>query len=165
MRDEVPLSAMQQVARTFTGVEHRIEPVRTLNGVQWFNDSIATSPTRVVAGLRSFQQKLVVIAGGYDKNLPFDPMAEDMLARVKLLILTGGSASNKIEATLRTRSDFDDSGLEILRADGLADAVRLAFESTKEGDIVTLSPACAAFDAYQNFEERGRHFKELVNAL
>lgn len=164
VRDEVPLAAMQQVARTFAGVEHRIEPVRTLNGVQWFNDSIATSPTRVIAGLRAFDQKLIVIAGGYDKNLPFDPMAEDMLHRVKLLILTGATA-DKIEAVLRAHTDFDDSGLVILRARDMAHAVQLAAQQAKSGDIVTLSPACAAFDAYTNFEERGRHYKRLVNAL
>lgn len=164
VRDSVPLAAMQQVARTFAAVEHRIEPVRTLNGVQWFNDSIATSPTRVIAGLRAFDQKLVVIAGGYDKNLPFDPMAQDMLERVRLLILTGATA-NKIEAALRAHPGFDDSGLVILRARDMADAVRIAQENTHKGDIVTLSPACAAYDAYTNFEERGRHYKQLVNAL
>ncbi len=164
VRDAVPLAAMQQVAHTFAGVEHRIEPVRMLNGVQWYNDSIATSPTRVIAGLRAFNQKLIVIAGGHDKNLSFAPMVPDMLQRVKLLILTGATAS-KIEAVLRANPAFDDSGLVILRAGNMAEAVRLAHEHAGNGDIVTLSPACAASDAYDNFEARGRHFKQLVNAL
>ncbi len=164
VRDEVPLTAMQQVARTFRGVEHRIEPVRNLNDVQWFNDSIATSPTRVIAGLRSFDQKLIVIAGGYDKNVPFHPMAQEMLARVKLLILTGPAAA-KIEGVLRAAPGFEESGLVILPAKDLRDAVSIAHKNAVPGDIVTLSPACASFDAYPNFEARGKHYKELVNAL
>lgn len=160
----VPLPVMRQVATTFAGVEHRIEPVRTVNGVQWYNDSIATSPTRVVAGLRAFNQKLVVIAGGYDKNIPFEPMAQDFVEKVKLVILTGPAAS-KIEYVLRVHPTFTKSGLRIIHADNLEQAVEIAAKEAQRGDIVTLSPACASFDAYPNFEVRGRHFKELVNKL
>lgn len=164
LRTEVSPEIMAQVARTFHGVEHRIEPVRTLNGVQWFNDSIATSPTRVIAGLRAFQQKLIVIAGGYDKNIPFEPMVPDMLERVKTLILTGPTAP-KIEAALQANPAFTQSGLAILHAKDLPAAVALAAKNAVPGDIVTLSPACASFDAYPNFEARGQHFKQLVQAL
>ncbi len=157
-------TAMAQVARTFAGVEHRIEPVRTLDGVQWFNDSIATSPTRVIAGLRAFDQKLIVIAGGYDKNIPFDPMAEEAVQRVKTMILIGPTA-DKIERSLRDQPRFTRSGMRILRAEDLPAAVRAAHAEARPGDIVTLSPGCASFDAYPNFEARGKHFKELVNAL
>ncbi|MFV0414262.1 MAG: UDP-N-acetylmuramoyl-L-alanine--D-glutamate ligase [Oscillospiraceae bacterium] len=160
----VPTEAMAQVARSFKGVEHRIEPVRTVNGVQWFNDSIATSPTRVIAGLRAFNQKLVVLAGGYDKKVPFEPMAQDVLQRVKLLVLMGPAAP-KIEQALRGAPGFEESGLQILHAQNLPEAVQIASKKAVPGDIVTLSPACASFDAYPNFEERGRHFKQLVNAL
>ncbi|MDL2325084.1 UDP-N-acetylmuramoyl-L-alanine--D-glutamate ligase [Ruminococcaceae bacterium OttesenSCG-928-A16] len=164
LQTEVPPEAMAQVARTFNGVEHRIEPVRTLNGVQWFNDSIATSPTRVIAGLRAFTQKLIVIAGGYDKGIPFEPMAQDVVERVKTLILMGPTAP-KIEAAITAQPGFAQSGLVILHAKNLPDAVAIAAAQASNGDIVTLSPACASFDAYPNFEERGKHFKQLVNAL
>ncbi|MGD9560493.1 MAG: UDP-N-acetylmuramoyl-L-alanine--D-glutamate ligase [Oscillospiraceae bacterium] len=164
LRDEVTPSAMEKVAQSFAGVAHRIEPVRLLDGVQWFNDSIATSPTRVVAGLRAFSQKLIVIAGGYDKNIPYEPMAKDVLAHVKVLILTGQTA-DKIEAAVRGEAGFAESGLVILRARDLEDAVHLAHKAARPGDIVTLSPASASFDCYANFEARGEHFKQLVRAL
>ena len=153
-----------EVARTFSGVEHRIEPVRTRNGVQWYNDSIATSPTRMIAGLLSFEEKLIVIAGGYDKNIPFEPMAKPVIDHVKTLILTGATA-DKIEAVVRRAEGFEESGLEILRAADIAEAVKIAESVAKEGDIVTLSPACASFDSFPNFEARGNYYKELVNAL
>ena len=160
----VPVGTMAQVAREFKGVEHRIEPVRTRNGVQWFNDSIATSPTRVIAGLRAFDQKLIIIAGGSDKGVSFAPLAPELIAHVKVLILTGATA-DKIEAAVKADPGFAASGLKILRADGMEQAVRLADQEAKAGDIVSLSPACASFDCYPNFEARGRHYKELVNAL
>lgn len=164
LQTEVPVAIMAQVARTFNGVEHRIEPVRTLNGVQWFNDSIATSPTRVIAGLRAFPQKLIVIAGGYDKNIPFEPMAKDVVEKVKILILMGPTAP-KIEAAVKADPNFSESGLIIYHAENLPQAVTKASELATDGDIVTLSPACASFDAYPNFEERGKHYKQLVNEL
>lgn len=160
----VPVAVMAQVARNFKGVEHRIEPVRTLDGVQWFNDSIATSPTRVIAGLRAFDQKLIIIAGGSDKGISFAPMVPDLLAHVKVLILTGATAQ-KIEDAVRADPGFADSGLQVLRAGDMAEAVQLARAAAKPGDIVSLSPACASFDSYPNFEARGRHYKTLVNAL
>lgn len=155
---------MADIARTFAGVEHRIEPVRTLDGVQWFNDSIATSPTRVIAGLRAFDQKLIVIAGGSDKGISFAPLAPELIAHVKTLILTGATAQ-KIEDAVRADAGFAASGLVILRAADMAEAVRLAHEAAQPGDIVSLSPACASFDCYPNFEARGRHYKDLVRAL
>ena len=155
---------MARVARTFAGVEHRIEPVRTLDGVQWFNDSIATSPTRVIAGLRAFDRKLIVIAGGSDKGISFAPLVPELLAHVKTLILRGATAA-KIEDAVRADPGFAASGLVLLRAADMAKAVRLARDAARPGDIVSLSPACASFDCYPNFEARGRHYKELVNAL
>ena len=157
-------AVMAEIARTFAGVEHRIEPVRTLDGVQWFNDSIATSPTRVIAGLRAFDQKLIVIAGGSDKGISFAPLAPELIEHVKTLILTGATAQ-KIEDAVRADAGFAASGLVILRADDMAEAVHLAHEAAQPGDIVSLSPACASFDCYPNFEARGRHYKDLVRAL
>ena len=160
----VPVETMAQVATTFTGVEHRIEPVRLLNGVQWYNDSIASSPTRTIAGLRSFEQKIIVIAGGYDKKIPYEPLAPELLAHAKVLILMGQTGS-KIEQVVRACEGFEESGLEILHADSMEQAVQLAHQVAKPGDVVSLSPASASFDLYPNFEERGRHFKRLVQAL
>ena len=155
---------MAKVAREFKGVEHRIEPVRTLNGVQWFNDSIATSPTRVIAGLKAFPQKICIIAGGYDKNIPYEPLAKPVLDHVKLLVVMGQTGP-KIEKVVLEHPDFAASDIKILHADSMEQAVQLMYENTEEGDIVSLSPASAAFDLYPNFEFRGRHYKELVNKL
>lgn len=161
--DIVPLEIMRSVARDFGGVEHRIELVRTLDTVRYYNDSIASSPTRTIAGLNSFNQKVILIAGGYDKNIPYAPLAPKIKEKVKLLILLGATA-DKIEKAL---SD-DDSALkipEIIRVNDMDEAVKTAREKAEENDIVLMSPASASFDQYKNFEHRGRHFKELVNAL
>ena len=155
---------MAKVAREFKGVEHRIEPVRTLNGVQWFNDSIASSPTRTIAGLKAFPQKICIIAGGYDKNIPYEPLAKPILDHVKLLVVMGQTGP-KIEKVVREHADFANSDIKILHADSMEQAVQLMYENTAEGDVVSLSPASASFDLYPNFEVRGRHYKELVNKL
>ena len=161
---EVSLADIREVVRTFGGVEHRIELVRVLDGVEWYNDSIASSPTRTMAGLDSFDKKICVIAGGYDKKIPYAPLAPKLLEKAKLLILMGATGP-KIEQAVRECPGFSASGLTILHAGNMEEAVRLARENTAPGDIVTLSPASASFDLYRNFEERGRHFKTLVNAL
>lgn len=155
---------MHAVAVSFKGVEHRIEPVRTVNGVKWFNDSIASSPTRTIAGLRSFAQKIIIIAGGYDKKIPYEPLAPEIIKHVKTLIIMGATGP-KIEKAVREHPDFEKSGLKIIRAQDMQDAVQKAYETAQSGDIVSLSPASASFDAYPNFEVRGKHFKELVNKL
>lgn len=158
------LPAIQKVAETFGGVEHRIEFVRELNGVRWYNDSIATSPTRTIAGLDSFDQKLIIIAGGYDKKIPFEPLAPRLVDKVKVLILTGPTAG-LIESAVRSCPDFHPEEMSILHAENLEQAVDLACRAARPGDVVSLSPACASFDAFPNFEARGRRFKELVQAL
>jgi UDP-N-acetylmuramoylalanine--D-glutamate ligase len=164
VKGDVSVENMAYVARNFKGVEHRIEPVRTLNGVQWFNDSIATSPTRTIAGLLSFPQKICIIAGGYDKKIPYEPLAQPIIDHVKLLVVMGQTGP-KIEAVVRKHPDFEKSGIKILHAENMEQAVKLMYENTSEGDIVSFSPASASFDLYSNFEERGRHFKKLVNRL
>jgi len=154
---------IRAVARTFNGVEHRIEPVRERRGVKWYNDSIASSPTRTIAGLRSFDQKVILIAGGYDKHIPFTPLAPEIVAHVKLLILCGATA----DAIRAAVTDFEGyrGEPEIAEAKTLQEAVDIAAARAGAGDIVTLSPACAAFDQFANFMERGRVFKQMVNAL
>lgn len=160
----VPVEAMRQVGSTFTGVEHRIEPVRMLDGVTYYNDSIASSPTRTIAGLRSFNQKIILIAGGYDKKIPYEPLAPEILAHVKTLVLMGATGP-RIEAAVRGCAGFDESALTILHADSMQHAVELARGAARPGDVVSLSPASASFDLYPNFEVRGRDYKNIVNNL
>jgi UDP-N-acetylmuramoylalanine--D-glutamate ligase len=152
-----------EVGRTFTGVEHRIEPVRLRNGVQWYNDSIATSPTRMIAGLNSFDQKLIVIAGGYDKHIPFDVLGPEIVEHVKTLVLCGATA-DKIEEAVRKAPCYTEGHPVILRVSPFEKAVEAARDAAAEGDVVTLSPACAAFDQFKNFAERGKTFKAIVNS-
>ena len=160
----VPVEAMRQVGSTFTGVEHRIEPVRVLDGVTYYNDSIASSPTRTIAGLRSFDQKIILIAGGYDKKIPYEPLAPEIIAHVKTLVLMGATGP-RIKKAVREHPDFDESKLTILHADNMQHAVELARSAAQPGDVVSLSPASASFDLSPNFEVRGRDYKNIVMQL
>ncbi len=161
---DVSVDSICRVARHFGGVEHRIEFVRELDGVKYYNDSIASSPTRVIAGLKAFGTKIIVIAGGYDKKIPFEPLAEPVNKYVKTLILMGQTAP-KIEKAVTDTPFYNPDELTILHASGMEEAVELARKSASPGDIITLSPACASFDMYPNFEVRGRHFKSIVSGL
>lgn len=160
----VPSECIAEVARSFGGVEHRIEFVRELDGVRYYNDSIATSPVSVIAGLNAFSQRLIVIAGGSDKKLDYSTMAMAINERVKLLILLGATA-DKIEAAVKGYDGYDENNCRIIRASSMEEAVKTARENASEGDVITLSPASASFDSYKNFEERGKHYKSIVNAL
>ncbi len=162
--DAVSKEKIVEVAKNFGGVEHRIEYVKTVDGVRYYNDSIATSPTRTIAGLHAFTQKLIVIAGGYDKNIPYEPLGEDVNACVKILILLGKTGP-KIEKAVKEHPSYDPKQIEIINAATLEEAVQTARKVAKPGDVVTLSPASASFDLYRNFEERGQHFKRLVMEL
>ncbi len=159
----VGVDTIRKVAEEFTGVEHRIEFVREVNGVKYFNDSIASSPTRTIAGLKAFDKKVILIAGGYDKHIPFDPMVPYIIDRVKTLYLCGNTA-DKIEKAVRADKNYRGAP-EIVRVKDIDEAVSEAHKNAVSGDIVTLSPACASFDAFPNFMARGNHFKELVNKL
>lgn len=152
-----------KVAREFGGVEHRIEFVREVDGVKYYNDSIASSPTRTIAGLKAFDQKVILLAGGYDKHIPFEPMMPYIVEKVKTLYLCGDTA-DKIEKCLREHDGYNGKP-EIIRVKDFAEAVAEAHKNAVPGDIVTLSPACASFDSYPNFVARGNHFKQLVNEL
>ncbi|MBQ8739953.1 MAG: UDP-N-acetylmuramoyl-L-alanine--D-glutamate ligase [Clostridia bacterium] len=152
-----------KVAREFGGVEHRIEFVREINGVKYYNDSIASSPTRTIAGLKAFDGKVTLIAGGYDKHIPFEPMMPYVVEKVKTLYLCGDTA-DKIEKCLRDYDGYNGEP-QVVRVKDIAEAVAETHKNAVPGDIVTLSPACASFDAYPNFVARGNHFKQLVNEL
>ena len=152
---------IRKVAKTFGGVEHRIELVRIKDGVRYYNDSIASSPSRTIAGLRSFTEKVILIAGGYDKNIPYDVLGPEICAHVKLLIL-GGATGPKIRAAVEK---CDAEKPEILDCADFTAAVRGAVQAAKEGDIVLMSPASAAFDQFKNFMVRGEYFKKLIMEL
>ncbi len=159
----VGVDSIKKVAREFGGVEHRIEFVRELDGVKYYNDSIASSPTRTIAGLKAFDRKVILIAGGYDKHIPFEPLMPYLVDKVKTLYLCGDTA-DKIENCLKNYDGYKGAP-EIIRVADIAEAVAAAHKTAVSGDIVTLSPACASFDKYPNFVTRGNHFKQLVNEL
>ena len=180
----VSLENMAAVAKSFGGVAHRIEFVRDLKGVMWYNDSIASSPTRTISGLNTFRQKIVLIAGGYDKKIPYAPLAPFILEKAKALILMGATGP-KIEEAVAAAAGQESFAkeeqplpgltapvavtllpqLSIYHASTMEEAVSIANAITESGDIVSLSPASASFDSYADFEARGNHFKQLVQAL
>ncbi len=156
---DVPTDVMAEFAKTFGGVAHRCELVRERNGVKWYNDSIGTSPSRTIAGLKAFDRRVILIAGGYDKHIPYDPLGPVAAQTVKHAVLMGATA-DAIEKTIRDCSD-----MPITRVASMEEAVEAAAKLASEGDIVFMSPASASFDLYRNFEERGEHFRRCVNAL
>ena len=161
----VSIDTIQKIAREFGGVEHRIEYVRRVNGADYYNSSIDSSPTRTIAALNAFgDKKLIVLLGGYDKKIPYEPLAEPLCQHAKTVILTGNTAK-PIEKAL-TESPAYCTGLpEIIMAKDYAESVKIAHSIAQEGDVVLLSPASASFDAFRNFEERGKFFKDLVRKL
>ena len=158
-------SVMEQVAREFSGVEHRLELVRERNGVKWYNDSIASSPSRTLAGLKCFPaDKIILIAGGYDKHIPFDELGCALPVAVKTVLLCGATA-DKIEAAVKAAPDYAEGKPHLVRFNKLDDVIAYAAQTAEQGDIVLFSPACASFDQFPNFAARGRYFKEKVNQL
>lgn len=156
---KVPQKTIADYARSFSGVAHRCEFVRELDGVKWYNDSIGTSPSRTIAGLNSFDRRVILIAGGYDKHIPYDALGQTAARTVKRAILMGQTAG-AIKKEIQKYSD-----IPIDRVKDMEEAVITAKKIAKAGDIVFMSPASASFDMYENFEERGNHFKQLVMKL
>ena len=155
---------IRQVAKTFGGVEHRIELVRVKDGVRYYNDSIASSPSRTIAGLRSFPEKVILIAGGYDKHIPYDVLGPEICAHVKLLVL-GGATGPKIRAAVEDCPDYRPGCPEIVDCVDFTAAVKAAAAAARSGDVVLMSPASAAFDQFKNFMARGKYFKDMVMEL
>ncbi len=156
---------IKKVAKTFPGVKHRIEFVKEINGISYYNDSIASSPNRTISGTLSlFDKKIILIAGGYDKKIPFDSLAKKIAEKVSKLILMGQTAT-KIIKEIEKLPKEQTKDLKISNVNSMEEAVKNAKESSVRGDIVVLSPACASFDSYKDFEERGEHFKSLVNSI
>lgn len=154
------------VAKTFGGVEHRIELVRTLDGVKYYNSSIDSSPNRTINTLRVFPNKVIMIAGGKDKGIPYDEIGPALAEHVKVLILIGAT-SDKIQEALDAEINKTGNGkdIEVIRATSYEDAVNTARSKAHDGDVVLLSPASTSFDMFRNFEERGNLFKKIVNEL
>ena len=160
----VSKEAIQQVAKNFGGVEHRIELVRVKDGVRYYNDSIASSPSRTIAGLRSFKEQVILIAGGYDKHIPYDVLGPEICRHVKKLVVTGATGE-KIRQAVVNCEEYRENAPEILSIEDFDQAVYAAAKGAVEGDVVLLSPASAAFDKFKNFMVRGRHFKDLIQNL
>ncbi len=152
---------MREIAMTFGGVKHRIELISEKNGVRFYNSSIDTSPTRTLAALASFEEKLIVIVGGYDKQIPPDPLISPLAEKAKFVVGTGDTGLGVVRALIQ-------SGFPKKQTAYLGDfelAVRFAAEAARQGDVVLLSPAAASFDAFPNFEKRGERFTEIISAL
>ena len=153
-----------EAVKEFKPVEHRLEFVREINNVKWYNDSVSSSPTRTIAGLNSFDEEIVLIAGGYDKNLDYTPIAKPIVDKVKTLILIG-QTSNKIFDAVKEELEKENKELNIYMCNSLKETVDLAKKSAKPGQIVLFSPASASFDMFKNFADRGEQFKKLVNEI
>ena len=172
--DHVTAESISAVARSFGGVEHRGEFVRDVDGVSFYNSSIDSSPTRTAAAISAFkdcgrldgEKKLVVICGGYDKDIPFEPLADALIAhgKVRTIVLTG-ETMEKICAVITNHADFDAERLNVISERDFAAAVEASRKAAQTGDVVILTPACASFDAFNNFEERGNRFKEIVRTF
>lgn len=153
----------RRVAESFSGVEHRLEKVREIVGITFYNDSIASTPARTMAGLRAFDQRVILIAGGYDKNIPYDELGPVIRDKVKLLVLTGQTAQ-KIKSAVMEACDGVKCP-EIIYEPDFEIAVLAAAARAMPGDIVLLSPASASFDRFRDFAERGKFFKDIVSRL
>ena len=155
---------VRRVAREFGGVEHRIELVRIKDGVKFYNDSIASSPSRTIAGLNSFDQKVLLIAGGSDKHIPYDVLGPVICAKVKKLYVNGATAAN-IRQAVENSPEYTPGNPEIIDCGDFTTAVQRAASDAVASDVVMMSPASAAFDQFKNFMVRGDYFKKLIKEL
>lgn len=160
--DMVDMEKSFQAISEFKGVEHRLEFVREVDGVKWYNDSVSSSPTRTIAGLNSYNERIVLIAGGYDKNLDYTPLARPILDKVSKLILFGATKNKIYDAVMKEKSS---ENIEIYVEDGLDEVIARAREVAVPGEVVLFSPASASFDMFKNFADRGDKFKEKVRNL
>ena len=160
----VEIEDVVKAIKEFKPVEHRLELVKEIDGVKWYNDSVSSSPTRAIAGLNSFDEEIVLIAGGYDKNLDYTPIAKPIVENVKTLILLG-QTSGKIFEAVKEELEKEDKDLPIYMCNTLEETVSIAKKLAKSGQIVLFSPASASFDMFKNFADRGEKFKKLVNEI
>ncbi len=164
--DIIPTEIMKKVAETFGGVEHRLELVNTINGIKFYNDSIATSPSRTIAALKSFDEPIILIAGGKEKGIPYDSLGEYLSKKVKLLVLVGATAKLIAQSLNDYVGDDSEKNSPIIYfATDYKDAVSFAYKCASSGDSIVLSPASTSYDMFTNFMERGRHYKKVVEEL
>ena len=150
--------------KEFKPVEHRIEFVREIDGVKWYNDSASSSPTRTISGLNAFNENIILIAGGYDKNLEYEPLAKPIVQKVSSLILIGQTA-NKIYEAVKKEAEKENKKINIYMCESLKQTVEIAKKVAKKGDVVLFSPASASFDMFKNFADRGNQFKNFVKEI
>jgi UDP-N-acetylmuramoylalanine--D-glutamate ligase len=160
----VSSETVSEIAKSFGGVEHRLELVREKDGIRYYNSSIDSSPTRTAAALSALDKAPIIICGGSEKNVEFDELARDLCTKVKAVVLTGFSAPH-ILAEIEKCPSYDKEKLTVKHIPTFDEAVLAAADMAEKGDIVLLSPACASFDAFKNFEERGNRFKTIINGL
>ena len=160
VNEDVAVEAIKE----FKPVEHRIEFVKEINKVKWYNDSSSSSPTRTISGINAFDEEIVLIAGGYDKNLDYVPIAKPIVDKVKKLILIG-QTSGKIYECVKEEAEKQNTKIDIYMCNTLEETVNLAKRVAKPHQVVLFSPASASFDMFKNFADRGEQFKKLVNEL
>ena len=153
-----------EAIKEFKPVEHRIEFVREIDGVKWYNDSASSSPSRTLSGINAFKEDIILIAGGYDKNLDYTPLAKTIVNKTKALILIGQTA-NKIFDAVKSELELENRELDIYMCNSLEETIQIAKKKAKSGQVVLFSPASASFDMFKNFADRGNKFKKLVNEL
>ena len=160
----VDLDTAVKAIKKFKPVEHRIEFIREINGVKWYNDSASSSPTRTISGINAFNENIVLIAGGYDKKLDYTPLAKPVIDKVTTLILIGQTAE-KIYDAVKLESEKEHKHIDIYMCDSLEQTIDIAQKHAKRGEVVLFSPASASFDMFKDFADRGRKFKNLVNNI
>ncbi|MBQ2938669.1 MAG: UDP-N-acetylmuramoyl-L-alanine--D-glutamate ligase [Clostridia bacterium] len=160
----VDIDIAVQAIKEFKPVEHRIEFIREIDGVKWYNDSASSSPTRTISGINAFKENIILIAGGYDKNLDYKPLAKPIVEKASTLILIGQTAE-KIFDVVKEESEKQNKSINIHMCDNLEQTIDIAKKSAKKGDVVLFSPASASFDMFKNFADRGEKFKKLVNNI
>ena len=163
-KELVTIESAIETVKEFNGVEHRLEFIKELYGAKWYNDSIGSSPTRTIAGIKSFEEDIILIAGGYDKNLDYEPLAKPILDKVKGLILVG-QTKEKIFDAVKAAEEIYGKKVDIYMCDTLEQTAMVAKRIVKPGQVVFFSPASASFDMFKNFDERGKRFKQIVNEL
>lgn len=164
IKDLIDIDKVVSVLKTFSGVEHRLELVREINNIKWYNDSVSSSPTRTIAGINSYEEKIVLIAGGYDKNIDYDVIGEPIINKVSSLILMGDTKEKIYNATIKAEEQHNKTINKYI-VNNLQEAVDTAYKVAKNGEVVLFSPASASFDMFKNFADRGEQFKTMVNKL
>lgn len=160
----VDIDTIVEAVKEFKPVEHRIEFIRELDGVKWYNDSASSSPSRTLSGINAFKEDIILIAGGYDKNLDYTPLAKPIIEKVKSLILIG-QTSGKIFDAVKLELEKENKEIDIHMCESLEETIKLAKKVAKPGQVVLFSPASASFDMFKNFADRGNQFKELVKKI